>query len=391
LPHGIRLINEAVLSTYEYRQAQFTGDGDWDAELAISTLKGRYAGNPSNPANAYDKNFVPTGWLSDQNLYRTLMAPNCLVCHALSGTQANSTSTFDSLNDFREYTQRVDHLIFEQGNMPLGLLNYSDFWDDKEPATMAAALGLTNRIDSSNSAIRPTAPVALISAPSVATGVGSNGEILNIAISGSGSAFAVKDSLRWSVSPATASVVPGLNGDAILRANATGTYTLMLTVDGVHGGSSTATQTVRVFDVNQTGAPTPDSELFYFGAGGIDELMNDNCVICHSPAGGYTSLPIHYTACASDDFNGNEFLYRSVLARVNFDSPLDSMFLRKPTNGSTDPVERVTSRIDGYHAGGYVLVEDADYSRILSWILNGAPSGDIPAANTIAAGTPSCT
>jgi len=285
----------------------------------------------------------------------------------------------------------VDHLIFEQGKMPLGLLNYSDFWDDKEPATMAAALGLANRVDSSNSAIRPTAPVAQISAPSVATGIGTNGDILNIAISGSGSAFAVEDSFRWSVSPATASVVSGLNGGAVLRANAKGTYTLMLTVDGVHGGTSTDTQTVRVFDANETAAPTPDSELFYFGVGGIDELMNENCVSCHSPASVYSSLPIHYTACTSDDFNGNEFLYRSVLARVNFDSPLDSLFLRKPTNGSTDPVERTTSRIDGYHAGGYVLEEDADYSRILSWILNGAPSGDIPAANTIAAGTPPCT
>ncbi len=387
---GIRLINEAVLSTYEYRQAQFVGDGDWEADLAISTLKGRYAGDPGNPGNAYNKDFVPSGWSSDQNLYRTLMGPNCLVCHALSGTQINPSGAFGRLDDFKNYAQRVDHLIFEQGKMPLGLLNYSNFWDDKEPATMAVALGLADRIDSSSTAIRPSDPVAQISAPSVATGIAANGDTLDIAVTGSGSAFAVEDSHRWTVSPESASVIPGRNGDAVLRADAEGSYTLTLTVDGKHGGTSTATQTVRVFAEGQVGAPTPDADIAYFGAGGINELMVENCSSCHSPTGGYTSLPIHYTVCASDDFNGNEFLYRSVLARVDFESPLDSIFLRKPTNGSTDPVERTSTVIEGYHAGGYLLVEDADYSRILSWILNGAPSGAIPAASTIPPGAAPC-
>jgi len=361
---GIRLINQAVLSTYEYRKEKFIGDGEWDAELAISTLKGRYAGDPGNPDNAYDNSFVPNGWLPNQNLYRSLMGPNCLVC---------------------------DHLIFEQGKMPLGLLNYSDFWDDGEPAAMAAALGLTNKIDANNSAIRPSAPVAQISAPPVATGVNTNGEPLDIAITGSGSAFAIENSHRWTVSPSTASVIAGIDGDAVLRVQSTGAHTITLTVDGVNGGTDTSTQTVRVFGENDVGAPTPDSEIFYFGTGGINELMIESCVSCHSPAGVFSSLPIHYTACASDDFNGNEFLYRSVLARINFDSPLDSLFLRKPSNGSTDPVERTASVIEGYHAGAYVLSEDADYSRILSWILNGAPSGDIPAANTIDEAAEPCT
>jgi len=66
-------------------------------------------------------------------------------------------------------------------------------------------------------------------------------------------------------------------------------------------------------------------------------------------------------------------------------------FLRKPSNGLTDLVERTTSVIDGYHAGAYVLEEDADYSKIPSWILSGAPSSNIPAANTIAAGAPPST
>lgn len=393
---GIRLINEAILSTYEYRKANFVGTGEWDANFAIDTLKGRYAGDPGNPANAYNEDFVPTEWSSDQNLYKTLIAPNCLVCHALRGTQLNKTVSFNTLDNFKSYSARVDHLIYEQGKMPLGLLNYSDFWDSntKDPATMAAALALPERIDSNEKAIRPGAPVAQISAPPVATGIDAAGVTLDIAITGSGSAFATASGHRWEVSPATATVTPfGLEGDAILRASTAGSYTLTLTVDGIHGGTDSATQTVRVVKSTDEGAPTPPGDIRYFGSGGINELMIANCVVCHSPNNSfsYTSLPIHYTACNSDEFNGNEFLYRSVLARVNFDSPLDSLFLRKPTNGSTDPVDRTNTVIDGYHAGGYILEEDVDYSRILSWILNGAPSGAIPDRGTISPTAPSCT
>jgi len=387
---GIQLINEAVLSTYLYRQEQFVGSGDWNADLAIETLRGRYAGDPSYAGNDYSNAFVPDGWVGEQNLYRTLMGPNCLVCHALRGTRANSSVAFPTLTDFKNYSESVDHLVFEQGKMPLSLLNYSDFWDDKEPASMATALGLENRV-SENTAIRPQAPVAQITAAPVVTGISNNGEILDIPITGSGSAFARPGSHRWRVTPATASITAGSNGDAVLRATAASTYTLTLTVDGVHGGSHTSTQTVRVFSANSVRAPLPVADINFFGAGGINDLLNENCVVCHSPESNITSLPIHFTACSSDDFNGNEFLYRSVLARVNFDSPLDSQFLRKPSNGSTDPVERSTSVIDAYHAGGYVLEEDADFSKILSWILNGAPAGDVPPSSTIEPGTAPCT
>ena len=102
-------------------------------------------------------------------------------------------------------------------------------------------------------------------------------------------------------------------------------------------------------------------------------------------------MPIYYEPCRSDEINGNEFLYRSVLARVNFDSPLDSLILRKPSNGSTDPASRNTTQIDGYHNGGFALSDDADYGLLFGWILNGAPSGTIPAASLIPVSAPMCT
>ncbi len=391
---GIRLINQAILSTYEYRAANFTEQGDWNPQLAIDTLRGRYNGDPSNPANRYDASFVPAGWSANQNLYRTSMGPNCLVCHALRGTRSNDSVAFPSLASFSSYDERVDHLIFEQGKMPLGLLNYSDFWDseDKDPATLATALGLTNRVGDDQKAVRPGAPVAIISAPPLATGLDASGASLAIALTGSGSAFAREDSYRWQVSPSETATIEsgGAVGDATLRVTAAGSYTLTLTVDGKEGGSDSASQSIQVFATGDAGAPQPAAAIRYFGAGGIDELFVGECRTCHAPDTAYGAMPIHYSACQSEDFNGHEFLYRSVLARVNFDAPLDSLFLRKPTNGATDPLDLAQSQIDGYHAGG-ALLDESEYSTVLSWILNGAPAGNLPDASTIDSNAPSCT
>ncbi len=394
---GIRLINQAILSTYEYRKQEFTGSGDWNPDLAIETLRGRYAGDPGNPANRYNANFVPSGWTSDQNLYRSLVGPNCAVCHALRGTNDTTSVAFPTLSGFQNYDQRIDHLIFEQGKMPLGLLNYSNFWDstDKDPSTMATALDLTDRVDDNDRAIRPGAPQAVIAAPPIATGIDSvSGNTVDIAISGAGSAFTVAGSERWQVSPSsTATVTPaGPAGDAILRVTTPGAYVLTLSVDGVNGGTDTATQAVQVLGSFDANAPLPGSAISYFGLDGIHEMLQAgqaNCVQCHSP-NGLSSMPVHYTACQSNQFNGNEFLYKSVLARVNFDAPLDSLFLRKPANGATDPTDLSGSAISGYHGGAGAFTNESQYSTVLAWILNGAPSGSIPAASTIDGGAEAC-
>lgn len=395
---GIQLINRAVLKSYNQRASQFTGSGDWSADQAIDILEGRYAGDLSNPANRYNANFVPTAWQADQNLYRSLVGPNCIVCHALRGTNSNQSPAFPTLNGFTSYKDRIDHLVFEQGKMPLGLLNYSNFWDsdDKDPVTLANALKLDQRVDLNLKAVRPGMPVAVISAPPVVTGIdAATGAGLNIAVTGSGSAFATVGGHVWSVEPAASAVMlpTGPQGDAVLKVSSAGNYTLTLSVDGVHGGTDSTTQTVRVVSsADVLDARLPGDAVQFFGTGGIEQLLTSvsaGCKDCHA-ANGLTSMPIHYEPCSSDIVNGNEFFYRSVLARVNFDSPLDSLILRKPSNGATDPANRSTTQIDDYHNGGFALSSDADYGLILGWILNGAPSGDIPAANTIPAGVSAC-
>lgn len=392
---GIRLINQAILSTYEYRQTNFTGDGDWQADQAIELLRGRYQGDPANPSNRYDSGYVPASWSSDQNLYRSLVGPNCMVCHVLRGNQRINSVAFPSLADFKTYDKRIEHLVFEQGKMPLGLLNYSDFWDSeqKDPATLAFALELEGRVGDDQRAVRPGAPVAVISAPIIATGLDSSGAGLDIAISGAGSAFATAGGAQWTVTPSDTATITsdGPEGDAILQVSAVGNYSLSLTVNGVYGGTDTRSQGMTVVDSTDPDARPAGSAVTFYGANGVQSILDNNCVGCHSPGGGYSSMPIYYSVCQSNDINGHEFLYRSVLARVNFESPLDSLILRKPSNGATNPSARATSGISSYHGGGLALGNDADYSLLLSWILNGAPSGDIPAANTIVNAAPQCT
>ncbi|MFT4729010.1 MAG: mono/diheme cytochrome c family protein [Granulosicoccus sp.] len=395
--NGIRLINEAILSAYEHRKQEFTGHGDWKADLAIEILSGRYAGDDY-------RDFVPAEWLNNQDLYRSLMGPNCMVCHALRGTRANDSGAFPTASGFLSYAARVEHLIFEQGKMPLGLLNYSDFWGEsvgsnKDPATMATALGLTNRVDANNRAIRPGAPVAVIAAPPIATGFDASGAPVDIAITGSGSAFATTMGYRWTAipeNPDSTATVTGIAGPAVLRVSDAGNYTLSLTVDGKNGGSDTDTVTVEVRSANDGG--TPGAEITYFGTDGINDLLSaSGCVGCHAPTGTnqtYSKLPVHFVACRRSEYDDNEFLYRSVLARVNFDSPLDSIFLRKPSNGATDPFNRAGTVISRYHAGGNLFQDtetgNAGYSKILSWILNGAASGVIPPASEIDTNAAAC-
>lgn len=399
---GIRLINEAVLSTYRDRErnGQFRRLGEWDPALATDMLTGKYAGNVAT--GDYVADYVPAGWNTDSNtrlLYNSLVGPNCMVCHALRGSALNRSIAFPDLNGFLRHAERIDQLVFERSLMPLGLLNYADFWENssKNPAELARRLGLSERIDDFGTAIAPGAPVLTIAAPTTASGLNSvTGEIYDIRLSMAGSAFVAPASQNWSVDPATNATIsvstdnsgisPG--EEAVLRVSAPGQYTVNLTAIGSLQPVSVETSwTINVVDQADPGAPVPPSEIRFFEADparpSIQTLLTA-CESCHAPGPGNDGIPVHYVPCRSAEVNGFEFLYRSVLARVNFKDPLSSLLLRKPLDGATDIRSPATSTIQGYHAGGVQLSDDADISRLISWILNGAPRGQLPTGDVSA-------
>jgi len=402
---GIRLINEAVLSTFMAHEGAGGREGDWDPTFAIEIARGRYGNNPTDVNAQYDKEFVPADWnANDASLYRSQVGPNCIVCHALRGSRLNNSDSFSSYRQFLDYGDRTDHLVFDQGLMPLGLLNYSKFWEsaDKDPGPIAAAIGYPERLDADQRAFRPGQPVAVIAAPPVAAGINLSsdpGVSYDIPISGNDSAFV--SAFHWSVEPSDLASIDSSSangegttpGDAILQVTQAGLYTVSLKVDGSVTNTTDSTSfVIDVRDENAVGTPPPAEKIKYYGSGGIDELIGTSalgCKGCHAGDGGYDGIPVYYEPCGSDVVNGYEFVYRSVLARVNFASPLNSIFLRKPAQGATDQKSRSSSTIDDFHTGGYRLVTDKDYSTVLSWILNGAPQGALPQA-TISNSAPEC-
>ncbi|MFK7994443.1 MAG: PKD domain-containing protein [Granulosicoccus sp.] len=402
---GIRLINEAVLSTYAYRRdtaATLGQAGDWDPTFAIEILEGRYRNNIASVGTSYDTEFVPAQWQtspSSSSIYNSLAGPNCIVCHALRGSGLNRSISFDTFPEFLTYSDQIDHLTFERGLMPAGLLNYADFWESgvKNPALLAAVIGHSENINPDNSVIKPGAPVAKLVAPPVATGM-SGSQRFDIPLSAGGSAFAVAGSYRWSVEPAssaTVTVTDADSGKAVLRASTPGNYTVTLTIDGEQGGTDSATASVTVRE-QQPNMPAPEN-IRFFGDDGADifSWLTNNCSTCHAADGGNDGIPVHYTPCNAVNLQGDanqgfDFVYRSVLARSNLDAPHDSLIVRKPTNGATDLTRLLDSDIPNYHAGGLVLGNDDDLGRLVSWILSGAPRGILPPASLIDNEAPNC-
>ena len=365
---GIDAINRAVLASYQEHKSFVDGrhgaeSGYWDPALAIEILSGRLQTNGS-----YDATFVPVRWrnspgaadspLQREALYREIVSPNCHVCHSLRGSGQNNSVSFPDFDAFKSYAQRIDHLVFERGLMPSGLLNYRELWDLKDPVLMADVLELSEKIDQ-GTVVAPGAPAAHIAAPLIAS------VNTDIAVSGRGSGFA--DRYVWSVQPASATVAASsISGEAVLLATEAVPHTLTLTVYN----DSTNTSDSATFVVDTT--LNIDVSGDFYGAGGISELLQQNCVACHSE-GALPAMPVVFNVCQATDQSQRDLLYRHILARVNVDSPLDSMMLRKPGNGITD-MQDPQSEIPGYHSAGRVLTDEG-LSKMIHWINRGAPVG----------------
>ena len=397
---AITAINDAVLATYRTRLENFEESGGqsgvWDPRTAIQLLEGRYpdrsgSGGTTRLGGRFFGNYVPAGWAGETDLYRDVIGPNCMVCHTMRGAAVNPSPGFPDVETFRDYAERTDHLVFDRGVMPLGLLNYSKLWDDprKDVAALAELVGHGERVEGERDPA-PGAPVARIAAPTIASGIGVDGTVHDIPLSGRDSAFVDRASFVWSVTPsAGATIVPNTDGpgDARLRATEPGAYEVTLEAQGSAGGVSRDTLTVSVVTAGDA-APTPSDEIRFYGDGGVLELLSGTCVGCHVRDNGlYDSMPVFYERCRGDEGEG-DYLYRSVLARVNFDRPLDSLLLRKPSNGATNIADLEGSTIDRYHGGNYQIGSDENYGRLLAWILEGAPRGEPTTA--VPTDAPSC-
>jgi hypothetical protein len=404
---SLKAINKVVLCTYPLPGAvagpedacrtATVGAAQWQGTTA-EMVKAWYGGTGMlNPA-ALD-NYVPTGWQDGQtapvsgltvpagatNLYRTVVAPYCRVCHALRGN-----GNFPGANDidFTEYFKfigsngyegfavgpaggghynRIKYHVFDKGNMPLALLKWDQFWASAAPAALAAFVpGAT----SGGNTLQPNRPVAIPGPDRMRLRTGTA-----VKLSGADSINAA--SYRWRITSANAAnaTFSGLNTvRPTFTANVAGLYTVELIVNDGSSDSTPVTQTL----VSAAANPDPNSirwqdiRNILQNTGGI--LPGTPCTGCHFVASGNFGPPVFY-----DDYDrvgdGNPVsaanvhqFYLDMRARLNFTDVEASLLLRRPS-GHHHP----GGLLDGFDVNNQGTGNRVHYDTILNWIANGAP------------------
>jgi mono/diheme cytochrome c family protein len=381
---SLRQINQAVLDSYRITTEQYQGiQGYWDAGFAAQLLKGWYC-DPDNlsECNADDPNdytlrdndfndeYVPGGWLPDNAdanppagadaLFREVIGPHCAVCHAKRGTDKAPGNSFSNYESFMNFAGRIETLVYEKGVMPLGLLNFDQFWETSGPGRaelLASHLPGFSRLDNNNEILRPGRPIAIPAAP-----FNTNVPVI---VSAEGSQFA--NSYRWSIidspagSAATLSDANAMRAEFDMESVVEGVYTLQLVV----ANSTSESEPVDIqINVDST-LPIPANIRF---ASDIRTVLQANplgtvCTSCHADSG-EPGVPVHFTD-PDVMLEPDRDLYADVIVRVNFAEPLESKLLRKPSS---------TSHFGGVIGGFDIGSGDrGNYDLFLNWILQGAP------------------
>ncbi|WP_101759142.1 fibronectin type III domain-containing protein [Oceanicoccus sp. KOV_DT_Chl] len=121
----LRKLNLGALATYIDNPERYEASielihgwyGDPDVELPIDEL----------PNQAFDGDYVPAGWVGQEDLYRNVVSRTCRICH----TQlANKPNNFDSYEKFLDKKDRIIDYVYSQGIMPAARLSMDRFWVD---------------------------------------------------------------------------------------------------------------------------------------------------------------------------------------------------------------------------------------------------------------------
>lgn len=363
----LRLMNEMVRDSYLQIQARDDGYADkWFADFGIELAEARYGG-ATFPSPVLVEDYVPDGWQQTpsrpegvEQLFKRVIEPHCIGCHALQGNNAGENSgqpfasavNFQSWEKFYSYRSIVADYVFRRGVMPLSLRNWESFWKypDDKPALLASFLNDASLFDSTGHVIRPGLPVARPGADRTAPSP--------VQLDGNASSYA--GSYSWSIVSQPDGSSPVLSSTTSARPVLTtamdGDYVIALMVSNAKGSSAPVAVTITVdnaMDDPTTLTFVDDIAPILGSTTGVD------CAGCHNASGGYPGIPVYW-----DDSNPN--LYRDVRARVNLAEPELSLLLVKPTGPR--------------HGGGeyinlLLLADQEKYNTIVQWIRAGAPCG----------------
>jgi hypothetical protein len=392
-------INKIILCTYPLTapsaapedacRPAVTQSADWQSPLA-EMIKTWYEGTPdlADPSNNSDMEsatqndiYVPYGWTDAvagagaANVYTTVIAPYCRVCHATRGTGNGpggndiDFSSYDKLFGVDGYTARIKHHVFDMGNMPLAVLKFDQFWDSAAPNLLAPLVGADN---GSGAALQPNRPVAIPGPDrTLVTGIATK-------ISGAESINAV--SYRWQVTSSNSANVTLTNANTsrpTFLANADGTYTLDLIVNDGTTDSAPATLTIATLPTLTDGGgvvTVTDPAAIRFSD--IRAILQDNSTYsctsgCHTNT--VDGPPVFYNNYDRDGgglgASDTHQFYLDIRARLNFADVEASRLLQRPS-GHHHP-GGLRPNFDNSLAPGNA--GRGAYDIVLNWILNGAP------------------
>jgi len=309
-------------------------------------VEGWYGG-PGLPANAFNGQFVPEGWLPPAapafaaQLYLQSVAPSCRACHIMQGSPLQSDIDFASYDKFMSYKARIETMVYDESTMPLALRTWDRFWANPLiPETMASLMN-SSKILENDEVLSPGRPIAN------AGPVREAPLFLRVDLNGNASVFtAGVDDFSWTFvsRPAGSEVVleNANQADAFFVPDVEGDYIVQLVVNDEEVAtppSSPAETVIRVSGQIQGTSFVNDIKPIF-----------DVCAVCH-------------LGLDNPDFGNARTLYDNLVDFVNADDPVNSRILTKPS---------------GQHHGGGTIqgfesVAGKNYKTMLQWILEGSP------------------
>lgn len=385
LEADMKLINKLIRDSFvETNSRPLDQKARWDGNFAIELAEMRYGG--SDFAADQFTPAVPEGWRQSEFrpdgvelLYSEVIEPHCISCHSLRGHSAGNDEdvvpitvngqtvnlgnaiNFSNYEKFISYSDLIIEYVYRRGVMPLSLRNYEKFWQNPDgvPSLLASFLPDFDVLNESGRIEPPGRPVMLPGGSITAKSP------VNFNARGSYFIESTDDlDIAWTLTDgpvgANAEFSNSTGPLTTFTADLDGQYLIELT-----GANSRSNREVSSFKVTiDNGLASHQTELTF-----VDDivpiLQNTNfsgrtCSSCHIPDGDFPGIPVYYDL-------SNEKLYQDILARIDFNDPVNSMLIRKPSRNQHGGGKRIdTNTVLGRQV----------YSTIINWIKEGAVCGE---------------
>lgn len=311
----------------------------------VEAVEGWYGG-VGLPANSFNGAFIPDGWrpplapASATRLYSQVVGPYCRACHVVRGNALQSDIDLASYDKFMSYSSRIEHLVFDEGTMPVALRTWDRFWENELVAEILANSLNSSRILEDDTILSPGRPIAN-------AGPFREAALGRVDLNGNASLYTGGDEpFSWTLvsrpADSDATLQNPNSASTFFIADIPGDYTAQLVVnDGVDEtpASPPSEVVIRVSPILRGASFTTDIAPVF-----------ERCAVCH-------------LGFDNPRFNNARTLYQNVIDFVDLDDSINSPILLKPSGNS--------------HAGGTIpgfeTTAGETYRLILRWILEGAP------------------